>query len=62
MLPPPERERFEIFEYPPPPPPEPAKSGFALCPPPPPPIVSMLLLAEFQSSGTVHEVPEIINI
>ena len=33
----------------------------AVWPAPPAPIVSTLLLAAFQSTGTVHDVPEIIN-
>ena len=44
-----------------PPPPDPAKLTSAFDPPAPAPIVSMLLSAEFQSAGTVHDVPEIMK-
>jgi hypothetical protein len=62
MVLPPLSEMLVILEYPPPPPPEPEKAKSAVCPPPPAPIVSTLLPAEFQSVGTVHDVPEIMKI
>jgi hypothetical protein len=47
------RETFSASEYAPPPPPAPAEA-----PPPPAPIASTVLLAEFQSLGTSHELAE----
>lgn len=43
----------------PPPPVPPPLAENPAAPPEPPPISSMVLLAEFQSLGTVHEVPEV---
>jgi hypothetical protein len=58
-LPPGVKLTFLVRAYaPPPPPPEPF-----VCisfPPPPPPITSTKFSVEFQSAGTLHEVPEVI--
>src|SRR5215831_11866182 len=55
--------RLDTFEYPPPPPPKPPKLGVVVtcapAPPAPPPIHSTVLLALFQSAGTVHDVPDV---
>ena len=59
-------ERFETIAYAPPPPPALPVPALlfptTLPPPPPPPITSTVLFAGFQSLGTVHDVPEVMNI
>jgi hypothetical protein len=53
------KERLEIFEYPPPAPP-PAPEEPPVFPPPPPPMTSIVLLALFQSFGTVQVVDAVL--
>jgi hypothetical protein len=50
------REISDDLAYAPPPPPPAPLAAF---PPPPPPMTSIVLSEEFQSYGTVHELPEV---